>query len=122
MRAIVSDESGNFSSVEIGTGPDFTVIASVNLSPGHWVVFATVAFAATGGPRDAIIVQMLFQPSVCLTARQSSPISTSRAATTFWLSSSTRDWCSTVRKFWRSDAGRPRTRSILSRRRLTPLK
>jgi hypothetical protein len=26
MRAIVSDESGNFSSVEIGTGPDFTVI------------------------------------------------------------------------------------------------
>lgn len=48
MRAIVSDQ-GNFESLNIGTGPDFTVVAFLELPPGSWVVFATVALAAASG-------------------------------------------------------------------------
>ena len=48
MRAFVSDQSGNWGTVVIGTGPDFTVVASLELPPGSWVVFATVGLAANG--------------------------------------------------------------------------
>ena len=46
MRAFVSDQSSSFNSVVIGTAPDSTVVASLKLPPGSWVVFATVALAA----------------------------------------------------------------------------
>jgi hypothetical protein len=45
MRAFVSDQSGNFGSLVIGTGPDFTVVAALELPPGSWVASATVALA-----------------------------------------------------------------------------
>ncbi len=43
MRAFVSDQSSSFNSVVIGTAPNSTVVASLKLPPGSWVVFATVA-------------------------------------------------------------------------------
>jgi hypothetical protein len=60
MRALVSDQSGDFESLVIGTGPQFTVIASLELPPGSWVAFATVALAGTGGRTGTISVQMGF--------------------------------------------------------------
>ena len=36
----------SFESLVIGTGPDFTVVAALELPPGSWVVFATVALAS----------------------------------------------------------------------------
>lgn len=45
MQAIVSDQSGDFGLVTIGT--DFTVIAAVNLPPGNWVAFATATLTTT---------------------------------------------------------------------------
>ncbi|MBV9208645.1 MAG: hypothetical protein JO037_25305 [Actinobacteria bacterium] len=50
MRAIVSDQSADFGAQPIGTGPEFTVIAALELPPGNWVAFATVALAANGAP------------------------------------------------------------------------
>ena len=40
MRAFVSDQSSSFNSVVIGTAPNSTVVASLKLPPGSWVVFA----------------------------------------------------------------------------------
>lgn len=41
MRALVSDQEV-FTSVNIGTGPDFTVVSALKLPPGSGLVFATV--------------------------------------------------------------------------------
>jgi hypothetical protein len=60
MRALVSDQSSSFGSVVIGTPPHSTVVASLELSPGSWVIFATVAFA-TSGPTGAAVIQLVFQ-------------------------------------------------------------
>jgi hypothetical protein len=60
MRALVSDEEV-FTSVDIGTGPDFTVVAALKLPPGSWVVFATVALAAASNALGTYTIQMLFQ-------------------------------------------------------------
>lgn len=43
IQAIVSDQSGDFGSLTIGAGPQLTVIAALDLPPGNWVAFATVA-------------------------------------------------------------------------------
>jgi hypothetical protein len=59
MRAIVSDQ-GNFESLVIGTGPDFTVVAFLELPPGSWVVFATVALAAASSATGTSGVQTGF--------------------------------------------------------------
>jgi len=48
MQALVSDQSDSFGSVVIGTAPSATIVASLKLHPGSWVVFATVAFASSG--------------------------------------------------------------------------
>jgi hypothetical protein len=45
MRAFVSDQSGNFEAVPIGTGPPPTIVAALELPPGSWVAFATVALS-----------------------------------------------------------------------------
>jgi hypothetical protein len=47
MRAFVSDQGANFSSLVIGTGPDFTVVAALELPPGSWVALAA-ATSVTG--------------------------------------------------------------------------
>lgn len=59
MRAFVSDQ-GAFEAVVIGTGPDFTVVAALELPPGSWVVFATVALGSTNGVTGTSTVQMAF--------------------------------------------------------------
>ena len=59
IRAIVSDQ-GNFESLVIGTGPGFTVVAFLELPPGSWVVFATVALAAASGVTGTSVVQTGF--------------------------------------------------------------
>jgi hypothetical protein len=45
MRAFVSDQSGNFDAVPISTGPLPTIVAALELPPGSWVAFATVALS-----------------------------------------------------------------------------
>jgi hypothetical protein len=55
-RAIVADQSSSFGSVVIGTG---TVVASLKLPSGNWVVFATVALAGTGA-LGTTVVQTMF--------------------------------------------------------------
>jgi hypothetical protein len=59
MRAFVSDQGADFSSLVISTAPDFTVVAALELPPGSWVVFATVALAGTGATGTSV-VQMGF--------------------------------------------------------------
>jgi hypothetical protein len=59
MRAIVSDQ-GDFESLVIGTGPDFTIVAFLELPPGSWVVSATVALAAASNVTGASVVQTGF--------------------------------------------------------------
>ena len=61
MQAFVSDQSSAFNSVVIGTGPDFTVVASLKLPPGSWVVFATVASGAATSALGTTVVQIAFQ-------------------------------------------------------------
>lgn len=60
MRALVSDQGADFESLVISTGPDFTVVASLELPPGSWVAFATVALAGTGSLIGTVVVQMGF--------------------------------------------------------------
>jgi hypothetical protein len=62
MRAFVSDQSELFGSVVIGTGPppNWTIVAALELPPGSWVVFATVALGSAGGATGATVVQMGF--------------------------------------------------------------
>jgi hypothetical protein len=57
LKAFVSDQSSVFGSVVIGTG---TVVASLKLPPGSWVIFATVALAAAGGALGTTVVQARF--------------------------------------------------------------
>jgi len=45
IRAIVSDQSEQFDSQTIGTGPEFTVTAFLELPRGSWAAFATATFA-----------------------------------------------------------------------------
>ena len=59
MQAFVSDQSGNFGSIPIGTGPYFTVIAGLELPPGSWVAFASVAIAGGGGGTTVEAVWLL---------------------------------------------------------------
>jgi hypothetical protein len=54
-------QSSSFSSVVIGTGPDFTVVASLKLVPGSWVVFATVALGSATSVIGTTIVEVAFQ-------------------------------------------------------------
>ena len=61
MRVFVSDQSSSFNSVVIGTAPDSTVVASLKLPPGSWVVFATVALAAATSAPSTTTVQLFFQ-------------------------------------------------------------
>jgi hypothetical protein len=61
VQAFVSDQSSAFNSVVIGTGPDFTVVASLKLPPGSWVVFATVALGAATSALGTTVVQIAFQ-------------------------------------------------------------
>jgi hypothetical protein len=70
--ALVSDQEV-FGSVDIGTGPDFTVVATLKLPPGGWVVFATVALASATSATGTTTVQMAFQldGELCGTAVQS---------------------------------------------------
>lgn len=61
MQAIVSDQSAIFVAQIIGTGPEFTVVAALELPRGNWVAFATVALANNGGtPGTTTIVQACF--------------------------------------------------------------
>jgi len=60
MQAFVADQSSSFVSVVIGTGPDFTVVASLKLLPGSWVVFATVALGTATSVLGTTVVQMIF--------------------------------------------------------------
>jgi hypothetical protein len=60
MRAFVSDQGSSFESLVIGTGPDFTVVAALELPPGSWVVFATVALASATSAAGTSTVQMAF--------------------------------------------------------------
>jgi hypothetical protein len=60
MQAFVADQSSSFVSVVIGTGPDLTVVASLNLLPGSWVVFATVALGSATSVLGTTVVQMMF--------------------------------------------------------------
>lgn len=60
MRAFVSDQSSSFGSVDIGTGPDFTIVAALELPPGSWVIFATVAFGSATGVAGTTVVQTGF--------------------------------------------------------------
>ena len=59
MGALVSDQEV-FTSVNIGTGPDFTVVSALKLPPGSWVVFATVALGSSTSTLGTSSVQMLF--------------------------------------------------------------
>ena len=61
MRAFVSDQSSSFNAVDIGTTPDSTIVASLKLPPGSWVVFATVALGAATSTPGTTTVQMFFQ-------------------------------------------------------------
>jgi hypothetical protein len=60
MRTFVSDQGADFSSLVIGTGPDFTVVAALELPRGSWVVFATVALAAATSAAGTSVVQTGF--------------------------------------------------------------
>jgi hypothetical protein len=57
LKAFVSDQSSVFGSVAVGTN---TVIASLQLPPGSWMIFATVALAPTGGVLGTTVVQARF--------------------------------------------------------------
>jgi hypothetical protein len=57
LKAFVSDQSSVFGSVVVGTN---TVITSLQLPPGSWVIFATVALAPTGGVLGTTVVQARF--------------------------------------------------------------
>ena len=57
LKAFVSDQSSGFGSVVIGTN---TVVASLQLPPGSWVTFATVALAPTGAIPGTTVVQAMF--------------------------------------------------------------
>jgi Transmembrane secretion effector len=48
MRTFVSDQGADFSSLVIGTGPDFTVVTALELPPGSRVVFATGSAVGAG--------------------------------------------------------------------------
>ena len=61
MRALVSDQSSSFNAKVISGPPDRTVVASLALSPGSWVVFATVALAGNAAPGATVNVQMFFE-------------------------------------------------------------
>jgi len=61
MRAFVSDQSSSFNAKVIGGPPNSTVVASLELPPGSWVVFATVALAGNAAPGTTASVQMFFQ-------------------------------------------------------------
>jgi len=61
MQALVSDQSSSFGSVVIGAGPDFTVVATLKLQPGSWVVFATVALASATSVLGTSVVEIMFQ-------------------------------------------------------------
>jgi hypothetical protein len=61
MRAFVSDQSSSFNAKVIGGPPDSTVVASLELPPGSWVVFATVALGGNAAPGTTASVQMFFQ-------------------------------------------------------------
>ena len=56
-QAIVSDQSSSFTSVVIDTG---TVVASLKLPPGSWVIFATVALAAATSALGTTVVETMF--------------------------------------------------------------
>jgi hypothetical protein len=58
MHALVSDEE-QFGAVVIGI--DFTVVATLKLPPGSWVVFATVALGAASSVLGTASVLMRFQ-------------------------------------------------------------
>jgi hypothetical protein len=60
MRAFVSDQGADFESLVIGTGPDFTVVAALELPPGSWVVSATVALGAATSVTGTSAVQTGF--------------------------------------------------------------
>jgi hypothetical protein len=72
MRAFVSDQ-GSSGSLVIGTGlDDFTVVAALELPPGSWVVFATVALASTGATGTAVVqIAFLLDGKIYSTAVQS---------------------------------------------------
>ena len=59
MQAFVADESSNFVSIPIGTGPYFTIIAGLELPPGSWVAFASVALAGGSGGTTVEAVWLL---------------------------------------------------------------
>jgi len=61
MRALVSDQSSSFNAKVISGPPDRTVVASLALPPGSWVVFATVALAGNAAPGTTVNVQMFFE-------------------------------------------------------------
>jgi hypothetical protein len=54
IRAIVSDQSADFSAQIIGAGPEFTVTAFLELPPGSWVAFATATFVS-GTPGTNVV-------------------------------------------------------------------
>jgi len=61
MRAFVSDQSSNFNAKVIDGPPGHTVVASLDLPPGSWVVFATVALAGNAAPGTTVNVQTFFE-------------------------------------------------------------
>jgi hypothetical protein len=61
MRAFVSDQSTSFNAKVIGGPPNPTVVASLQLPPGSWMVFATVALAGNAGIGTTVSIQMFFE-------------------------------------------------------------
>jgi hypothetical protein len=59
VRAFVSDQSGNFGSVPVAVGDDFTVIAALTLEAGSYVVSATVALACNQPDRTSVSAMFL---------------------------------------------------------------
>jgi len=127
MRAFVSDQSSSFNAKVIGGPPDSTVVASLELPPGSWVVFATVALGGNAAPGTTASVQMFFQLDGEIYGEQVQSsfaiADQSGVAIGFQVVPFTADWCSTRCKLCRSRVSRVRrTRWCLSRRRLPPSK
>jgi hypothetical protein len=60
IRAIVSDQGDLFDAQIIGTGPEFTVTAFLELPRGSWVAFATATFGNSDFAPGTSVVQAAF--------------------------------------------------------------
>jgi hypothetical protein len=58
MQAFVADQSTSFGSVVIDTG--ITIVASLDLLPGSWAIFATVALGTATSVLGTTVVEVMF--------------------------------------------------------------